>query len=275
MDTFFNKPELLKLAKNFYLVTGLRVTIWNTSTKKSIAYPEKCCAFCELLKKKPFLEQQCWKCDSNAMKRVQQGETLTISSCHAGLVDCLLKITESDQIIGYLMIGQVSNNPDKEERTAQLLKFARSYNIPDEKSIPAIEAVQYYSYERLTAATAIAETCISHIILKKLILSEKNQIINRTAEFIQSHMEDNISVNDICRSLNISRSSLYNTFAADNKSVGKFITEAKLDHARSLLINTKLSIGEVAKMVGFNDYNYFSRIYKKRYGLSPHSYRKS
>ena len=101
MDTFFNKPELLKLAKNFYLVTGLRVTIWNTSTKKSIAYPEKCCALCELLKKKPFLEQQCWKCDSNAMKRVQQGETLTISSCHAGLVDCLLKITESDQIIGY------------------------------------------------------------------------------------------------------------------------------------------------------------------------------
>ena len=46
------------------------------------------------------------------------------------------------------------------------------------------------------------------------------------------------------------------------------ITPAKL------LKQTDFSISEIAKRVGFSDYNYFSRVYKKTYGKSPKHYRK-
>lgn len=275
MDIFFNESALLDLAKSFYLATGLRITIWSYNHIKSVAYPKMGCDFCEMIKSKPYSEQQCWKCDSFAMKKVNKNENCIIYNCHTGLIDCILQIWEGDIVVGYLMLGQVSDNPDKEMRKKQLLDITRSYNLPDEKAIPAIDKICYYSREKLTAAAKLAEICASYIMAKKLILPEDNQIVSRTIEYIQNNIEKNILVNDICNELNISRSTLYNTFKNENiTSVGKHILELKMDYARTLLINTNTPVKDVAEKVGFSDYNYFSRIYKKTYGMSPYSYRK-
>jgi two-component system response regulator YesN len=47
-----------------------------------------------------------------------------------------------------------------------------------------------------------------------------------------------------------------------------------LQQAKILLKNSEKAISEIAEAVGFNDYNYFSRIFKKYYGISPRDYRK-
>lgn len=53
-----------------------------------------------------------------------------------------------------------------------------------------------------------------------------------------------------------------------------FISDKRLEKSRQLLETTDLSIKEITADVGYNDQNYFSRIFKNKYGLSPKEYRK-
>ena len=52
-----------------------------------------------------------------------------------------------------------------------------------------------------------------------------------------------------------------------------FITKSKLERAQQLLFYTDKSISEIAIEVGYNDPNYFSRIFKKTFQMTPKEYR--
>ena len=53
-----------------------------------------------------------------------------------------------------------------------------------------------------------------------------------------------------------------------------FISDKRLEKSCELLANTELSIKEITALVGYNDQNYYSRIFKSKYGFSPKEYRK-
>ena len=48
-----------------------------------------------------------------------------------------------------------------------------------------------------------------------------------------------------------------------------FITDKRLEEAQKLLKETNLSIKEITAKIGYNDQNYFSRIFKNKYGITP------
>jgi AraC family transcriptional activator of pobA len=52
------------------------------------------------------------------------------------------------------------------------------------------------------------------------------------------------------------------------------VTDRVMVEAARLLTFTDLSVGEVAFRVGFEDPLYFSRAFKRRFGLSPQAYRR-
>ena len=54
----------------------------------------------------------------------------------------------------------------------------------------------------------------------------------------------------------------------------KYIENKRLEAAKGLLMASKLRISEIANMVGYHDAYYFSRIFKKVYGISPREFAK-
>jgi transcriptional regulator GlxA family with amidase domain len=54
---------------------------------------------------------------------------------------------------------------------------------------------------------------------------------------------------------------------------GKWLTQIRLEHARRLLQGSRKSVGEIADDSGFENVTHFSRVFKKKYGLSPLRYR--
>lgn len=61
---------------------------------------------------------------------------------------------------------------------------------------------------------------------------------------------------------------------ATGKSVGSWISIARLGMAKRLLRDTELPVAEVAAAAGFDDSSYFSRFFKKYAGLTPLAFRK-
>ena len=56
-------------------------------------------------------------------------------------------------------------------------------------------------------------------------------------------------------------------------SAAELIKTTRLHQAEKLLINSKCSIGEAATLSGFNELSYFTRIFKRHYGMTPSMYR--
>ena len=78
------------------------------------------------------------------------------------------------------------------------------------------------------------------------------------------------SINDFCRMLGMSRTSVYNKIKTlTGQGPNDFIRIVRLNQAKELLASRKYSIGEVATMVGFSDPKYFSTCFKKQFGASP------
>ena len=52
-----------------------------------------------------------------------------------------------------------------------------------------------------------------------------------------------------------------------------YVTDRRLEKGRLMLCETELSIKEISAEIGYNDQNYFSRIFKNKFGISPTDFR--
>ena len=53
----------------------------------------------------------------------------------------------------------------------------------------------------------------------------------------------------------------------------RYLTHYRIQQARQLLLFSDLSVGEIGRVCGYPDYNYFSRLFKKMEGVSPSQFR--
>ena len=51
--------------------------------------------------------------------------------------------------------------------------------------------------------------------------------------------------------------------------IASFIKLKRLAKAKELVLKTDMPISDISDSVGFSDYNYFLRVFKKHYGVSP------
>ena len=58
------------------------------------------------------------------------------------------------------------------------------------------------------------------------------------------------------------------------QGIAEHIKSLRIKEARRLLKETNLAVHEIADKVGFNDYNYFCRVFKKEVGMPAKQYRK-
>ena len=115
---------------------------------------------------------------------------------------------------------------------------------------------------------------MSYILLKELITPESDKIATRAKEYIEENLSAAVEISDICQHLKISRTKLYEIFKKEmNIGVSEYIRKRRMHKAKKLLKETKMPIWEIAQLVGFDDYTYFSRVFKGIYGKSPRSIR--
>ena len=95
----------------------------------------------------------------------------------------------------------------------------------------------------------------------------------RSIKYIQFNYSHDISIDDVAKSVGVSRSHLYRVFMLNvGKSPIDYLTEYRINEACKLLRAGNLSIAEVAVSVGFFDQFYFSRVFKRAKGVPPSKY---
>lgn len=131
----------------------------------------------------------------------------------------------------------------------------------------------------LTLAKAYVYEILVHLFRhsKSTTTQSKNEnpIIQNVIEYVEKNYSDDLSIPGIAKKFNISESNLYRVFNQHtNMSINNYINFIRINKAETLLLETDLSITEVAFRCGFNDGNYFSTVFKKYNGNSPSNFKK-
>ena len=58
------------------------------------------------------------------------------------------------------------------------------------------------------------------------------------------------------------------------KTVGQLVTEDRVRRAQQYLSSSERPVAEIAEIVGVEDYNYFTRIFRRQTGMTPTQYRR-
>lgn len=114
---------------------------------------------------------------------------------------------------------------------------------------------------RLTNTATDAEEVVLPVI--------KDQVVKDVINYIDAHISDRISLDDIANELYVSKSTLCHKFAEHmNISVNRFIATKKIYHAAELIKSGKSAI-EAAQAAGYDQYTTFYHNYKQIMGRAP------
>lgn len=99
--------------------------------------------------------------------------------------------------------------------------------------------------------------------------------VARAISFIRDQVNSPIEVDDVVRVVNLSRRRLYDRFReATGKSVFAYIRDRRLEHFARQLLETRLTVSEIAYAMGYESDTNVARLFKKHFGVTPVAYRR-
>lgn len=94
--------------------------------------------------------------------------------------------------------------------------------------------------------------------------------------YLHDNCDSRISVSDMAKVMDMGEQNFARRFSADTGvAPGKFLSRILASRAAELLINTELSVKEIADQMGFCNEFYFSRFFKRHFDLSPSGFRQN
>jgi AraC-like DNA-binding protein len=138
-------------------------------------------------------------------------------------------------------------------------------------------ALHLCQWKTLSAVAQFIDAVRPHVDLHIHNMSHHARVIGEKAvQYIVSHRCENISVQSVAESLYVSPSYLAEIVRrVTGKTIKQLHREERLRYACELLGTDTLSVTEVALQCGYSSVHYFSREFKRTYGLAPTETRKT
>ncbi len=103
--------------------------------------------------------------------------------------------------------------------------------------------------------------------------NKKNTIIYEIIAFINKNYANDIGLSQISELYHMNASYISNLFKKETgENMNQYITKVRITHAQKMLVNSDVNIKELAYLVGYSDYTYFYKVFKKITGVTPRQY---
>lgn len=198
------------------------------------------------------------------------------SCCYAGVEEYVFPIYNENKRI---ICVHISGYRDNLKRSVRLKEKTQCLCTPIFE-----ELYQQLSYEKPSQKTVLAFIKPLEYMIKQLYLNcledtktktPQNAVYLKCLQYINNNFMNDISAGSIAQHLGYSTSYIRAIFKKESGvSLQNKINDIRLENSAFLLKNSSMNVTDIAFNCGFTDSNYFSTIFKKKYGASPLAYRK-
>ena len=161
----------------------------------------------------------------------------------------------------------------------EIIKLAKAYEIP-EASLGANEGDIFEYLDDIDLIEEAEKWFIDKCFLiqkeiKKSRMDSTEILVDKAKEYIKDNYNDSdLSVDKVCSNLNVSANYFSAVFKKNTgDSFVSYLTNIRMKKAVELLETTDEKAYIIAGIVGYDEPNYFSYVFKKTYGVSPSKYR--
>lgn len=137
---------------------------------------------------------------------------------------------------------------------------------------------QELSASAFTETQGILKMLLSKFSINESYLKHKTSktFFNDVLYYIVEHLDTHMTVKDLAEFCHLSVDHFSRKFT---KSFGmrpsKYIQNKRIERSILLITTTNYSLKKIATLIGFEDYNYFTRVFKLQIGITPNAFKKN
>ena len=274
-------PEVLGLLDAFAQLTGTRVCLFKSNHFEPTGEGKAISRFCQMIKSVPTGFEGCLQSDKQAMETVlspayAQPGAFYCYQCHMKLWECIVPVSrEGEKPLGYLMLGQVAPEKFSEAEWFWIKEEVSSWSDGHKLDLAELYSARreliYLNQERFRAACKFLSVLANFLVSAKLVQS----ILPDRVELIRQLIaEKGVCLTELSQKLQLSPAYISDFYKeATGETLSQYYQRQRFQKAQKLLLETELTIKEIALELGYSDQNYFSRCFKKKFHLSPGQYR--
>lgn len=269
----FEKEKIEALIKDFYISTGIAIVLYGKDTEV-IAGSGTYTAYCARIRERPECQRRCTESNLLHIKEAERTGKTVHYMCHAGNMEVITPVLYENTVIAYLQIGQFRDLGGVYSKEEYPLRVAEEQGFDSDELRALYEMTPSVSRAKLAALENILRVVVKSFWEDGLIRCNRSMMSVRIEEYISRRISEPIRIQELCSEFSLSRNALYKIFRDEfGTSVGEYILDRRMERAQELLGKTRNAVSRIAAAVGFADYNYFIRIFKKRVGKTPLQYR--
>ena len=266
--------ELKTATRDFYHLTGIKIVLYDKTRRHLYSYPESMCDFCQTVRTNDTLKQRCLMFDNIGFDTCERTRLPYIYQCHMGLLEAITPICEGEEIIGYMMMGQVLRDGEHAAVGRAMQAAVTELGMDAERFEKDLKKMESLSDATVRSALHIMSMCVCYLYTNQIIKSRSEELSDRLRRYIDLHYTEPLTVSSLCRMLYISKSKLYQiSLDAFGMGVSDYIRRLRMERAKQLLRDGELPVWQIAEQVGVHDANYFIRAFKADVGTTPRAYR--
>lgn len=272
MQVDFDFDRLKLLLDSFWRISGIRYSLSDAEGRLV------CCAgesapFCRMIARQPDGYARCVQSDAAAIER-ERGSRRPYAAyrCHAGLLEAIIPIRQDGTPVAYVFFGQCIGAESAEKQWRVTRELIDWIGDPDDLK-QAFLLLRQLDAETLQACARILTACSSDILLEGVIRSANLSDEQLLSRFVNERYAESLTLEQIAGALSMSKTKLCTLASKQGTTVKQMIASKRIEAAKRLLRNSSEPICEIARRVGVDDCNYFSKFFKLHTGLAPREYR--
>jgi YesN/AraC family two-component response regulator len=161
------------------------------------------------------------------------------------------------------------------EVISYLLKVCSNYGVNNatDPEFLSGEVIDYF--EDSNQISSYLYTMITDILTgRKTEGIDCKAIVEEVRSYIHSNYTNDITVGELARNYAINPDYLSSVFKQETgTNIIRYLTEIRIEKACQLLIETQSKVSDISHSLGYDDRQYFNRVFKKITGMSPTDYR--
>ncbi len=262
--------RLARLLNDLHLCTGIKFGLLNDQGQEVYSSSHRA-PFCSAVMQDAL--QRCIACDQRAVTQVMRTRMPYRYLCHAGLYEVAIPVVEQGEIIAIILFGQMLDDAPREEQWERVRRCCSWFDDMDALHENFLR-LRRVSGEQMEACAEIARTCVSEVRLRGLNHLNTADDALRLRQYIEAHYAEPLDADGLARALHVGKTKLYDLCRRRYRMTPmQLVTQTRIATAKELLRTTRESVRAIALAVGYADQNYFTKVFRKAVGVTPHEWR--
>jgi AraC-like DNA-binding protein len=238
---------------------------------------------CALLTGTPHGCEACLETQRRAQRAAGKRIAAHQINCFAGLTDVAVPVMAGGRHVATLMSGQVFRREPTERDFRMVVGMVGGSVKGDwEKRLRRAyfetPVVNSERFEAIIQLLNVFSQYLAEYASRQALLcsTEEPTAVASAKQFVQNHVEEPITLEQVVRHVNVSRFYFCKLFKkATGMTLTEYVSRVRVEKAKNLLVNPSLRISEVVYAAGFGSIPQFNNVFKRLVGMPPTEYRET